>query len=198
MLSVSPQVCVLCGPQPSLSELERIIVKQWRAALPTLAALPRAHPATAAIDRSILGFVLVNTEKKRVLAAMTGPGAAHAHSKQHQDSPRALSLARRLDIVRTFYRTVVGAVLPSPATPSPHVVEVGGALVPDHAPHTPTRHPVSEVFSVSEYHKCLATVSGPYQLLAVFISAVPTHSMRAISQRTLQLLLKEKHNNIIK
>ena len=41
------------------------------------------------------------------------------------------------------------------------------------------KHPVSEVFSCSEYHKCLALQSGPYQLFAVFIPAVPNHSMRA-------------------
>ena len=33
------QVCVLCGPQPSLAELERLIVKSWRPAMPHLAAL---------------------------------------------------------------------------------------------------------------------------------------------------------------
>ncbi len=31
-----------------------------------------------------------------------------------------MSLARKLDIARTFYRGVVGAVLPSGATPTPH------------------------------------------------------------------------------
>ena len=34
------------------------------------------------------------------------------------------SLPRKLDIARTFYRTVVGAVLPSSASPSPHIAEV--------------------------------------------------------------------------
>ena len=32
-------MCVLCGPQPSLAELERLIGKSWRPALPHLAAL---------------------------------------------------------------------------------------------------------------------------------------------------------------
>ena len=202
------QVCVLCGPQPSLAELERMIVKHWRSSLPALTSLARQHPAVASIDRSILGLVLVNTDKKRVMSVMTGPGAGGKDT-------RVMTLARRLDIIRTFYRTVVGAVLPSSATPSPHVLEMGGALLPDHSPHTKViffsrvantifmlyfqcKHPVSEVFSCSEYHKCLALQSGPYQLFAVFIPAVPNHSMRAISHRTLQLLLKEKHNNIIK
>ena len=122
------QVCVLCGPQPSLAELERMIVKHWRSSLPSLVSMPRQHPALAAMDRSILGLVLVNTDKKRVVSLMAGPGGGK--------EARGLSTARRLDITRTFYRTVVGAVLPSSATPSPHVLEMGGALLPDHSPHT--------------------------------------------------------------
>jgi len=197
-LAAEVRVCVLCGPQPSLAELERMVVKHWRpsssliTSLPAL--LPAAHPAAPSLDRSILGFILVNTQKKRALVSMW-PGQA---GPQQRDTARSLSVARRLDIARTFYRTVVGAVLPSCATPSPHIAELGGTLVPDHVPHARLHHPVSEVFSCSEYHKCLALQSGPYQLFTLFISAVPNHSMRAISQRTLQTLLKEKHNNIIK
>ena len=33
------QVCVLCGPQPSLAELERGVAKCWKPALPHLAQL---------------------------------------------------------------------------------------------------------------------------------------------------------------
>ena len=38
-VKMAHQVCVLCGPQPSLAELERLIVKSWKPALPHLAAL---------------------------------------------------------------------------------------------------------------------------------------------------------------
>ena len=135
-LQAGLQICVLCGPQPSLADLERMIVKQWRPAsslLPAIhSSLPRGLPANLALDRSILGLLLVNTEKNRVLACMSPHQAA---APNHQKDSRSLSLARKLDIARTFYRTVVGAVLPSCATPSPHVLEVGGALLPDHSPH---------------------------------------------------------------
>ena len=186
----SVQVCVLCGPAPSLVDLERLVIKHWKSSLSQLTQLSSAppHPATVNTDRSVLAYILVNTDTNRVLSMMT---------PQQKDS-RSLSMARRLDICRTFYRTVVGSVLPSCATPSPHVMDIGGTLVPDHSPHTKLKHPVSEVYSCSEYHKCLALQSGPYQLFSLFISAVPNHSMRAISHRTLQLLVKDKHNNIIR
>ena len=98
------------------------------------------------IHRSILGLLLVNTDRKRVLASML------PHGPNARDSSRTLkwatlipfceiqitmcghislglcssfpSLPRKLDIARTFYRTVVGAVLPSSASPSPHIAEV--------------------------------------------------------------------------
>jgi len=190
------QVCVLCGPQPSLAELERLIGKSWRPALPHLAALqatlPRCFPPSVQLDRSILGLLLVNTDRKRVLASML------PHGPNTRDSSRTLNLPRKLDIARTFYRTVVGAVLPSSASPSPHIAEVGGTLMPDHSPHANLKHQVSEVFSCSEYHKCLGLQAGPYQLFTLFISAVPNHSMRAISQRTLQMLVREKQHNVIR
>lgn len=190
------RVCVLCGPAPSLIDLERMVSKHWRSSMPLLtavhAALPRGYPTNLQLDRSILGFVLINTAKKRVLSSMV----PH-HGAQQRDS-RNLSVARKLDITRTFYRTVVGAVMASCATPSPHTMDQAGALIPDHVPHVRLKHAVSEAYSCSEYHKCQALQSGPYQLLVIFISAVPTHSMRSITQRTLQILVKEKHNNIIK
>ena len=97
------------------------------------------------IHRSILGLLLVNTDRKRVLASMLphGPNArdssrtlkwttlpffeiqiticGHISLRLYSSLP---SLPRKLDIARTFYRTVVGAVLPSSASPSPHIAEV--------------------------------------------------------------------------
>ena len=64
------------------------------------------------------------------------------HGLTTRDSTRNLSLSRKLDIARTFYRTVVGAVLPSSAAPSPHIAEIGGALMPDHSPHANLKHQV--------------------------------------------------------
>ena len=53
-MMTNAQVCVLCGPQPSLAELERLIVKSWRPAMPHLAALQVSHfPASL-----LLGFNL--------------------------------------------------------------------------------------------------------------------------------------------
>ena len=53
------RVCVLCGPAPSLIDLERMVLKHWRSSLPLLTAvkamLPRGYPNNLQIDRSILG-----------------------------------------------------------------------------------------------------------------------------------------------
>ena len=59
-MMTSVQVCVLCGPQPSLAELDRLIVKSWRPAMPHLAALQVSHfPASLhIIQHNLLGFNL--------------------------------------------------------------------------------------------------------------------------------------------
>jgi len=190
------QVSALCGPQPSLPEIQTIIGKLWKPVQPVLQSLtnyiPRCIPPYIQLDRSILGIVLVNTVKKRILASLT------PHHTQQSRESRSIPLSRRLDIMRTSYRSIVGAILQSSAEPSPHTAELGGSLIPDYTPHTNLLHPVSETFVCSELHKCYAVQSGPYQLFSLFISAVPNHSIRRIAERTLQTLLKEKHNNIIR
>jgi len=191
------QVAVLCGPQPSLPDIQPLLGKYWKGAghllQPLHNYLPRCIPASLQLDRSILALIVVNTVKKRILSIMS-PHFGNQTAREARSFPLALS--RRLDILRTFYRYTVGAVLPSSAEPSPHTAEIGGSLIPDHTPHTTLLHQVSETFLCSEYHKCYAVQSGPYQVFCLYIGAVPNHSARAITGRTLQTLLKDKHSII--
>ncbi|XP_023342335.1 protein fuzzy [Eurytemora carolleeae] len=118
------------------------------------------------------------------------------HEREARNS--TLTLPRRLEICRTFYRSVVGIILQSSAEPTPHTTESAGSLIPDHTSHTTLIHPVLETFQCSEYHKCYAVQTGPYQLFTLFISAVPNHSIRAISKRTLASIIRDKQSNVIK
>ena len=53
------EVCVLCGPQPTLAELERDVDRFWRPALDPLRSIanivPRNLPLGFQLDHSILG-----------------------------------------------------------------------------------------------------------------------------------------------
>ena len=45
-------------------------------------------------------------------------------------------------------------------------------------PHSQLKHPVSETYISSEYHKCYALQHLQYQFFGIFVAAVPNHSMR--------------------
>ena len=45
-------------------------------------------------------------------------------------------------------------------------------------PHAQLKHPVSETYISSEYHKCFALQHLQYQFFGIFVAAVPNHSMR--------------------
>ncbi len=45
-------------------------------------------------------------------------------------------------------------------------------------PHVQLNQPVSETYICSDYHKCFALQHMQYQFFAIFIAAVPNHSMR--------------------
>ena len=51
-------LCALCGPSPSLPEIQSHAMRHWRGAQPLLASLhsvlPRGFPPAAAVDQSIL------------------------------------------------------------------------------------------------------------------------------------------------
>jgi len=190
------QVAVLCGPLPSLPEIQTSIGTHWSSISNILqtsqALIPRCIPPSLNIDTSILGFVLVNCQKKRLLACMC------PQISDLQRESRGVPISRRIEVLRSFYRSVVGSILPASSEPNPHTAEIAGSLVPDHPSHASLIHQASETFVSSELHKCYALKTGPYQFFGMFLPTVPNHSVREISKRTLQILLKEKHNNLIK
>ena len=94
------------------------------------------------------------------------------HGLTTRESTRTLSLSRKLDIARTFYRTVVGAVLPSSAAPSPHIAEIGGALMPDHSPHANLKHQVRHGFGGKLGRLQVLCVSNRLLILQILRNAI--------------------------
>ncbi len=56
-------VCVLCGPAPSLVEIETELLKNWKTTYNLVASLqslhPRGFPPQIQIDPNILGYLLI-------------------------------------------------------------------------------------------------------------------------------------------
>nr|CAG4650201.1 EOG090X07E6 [Sida crystallina] len=105
-------VCVLCGPTPSLADLEKELKRFWRTAFALIKTAEACHPANIpseiVLDKNVLSYLLINTEKKRNLSSLcpNACGTGGAHSTH-------LTPVRKRDILRTFYKSVVGSLLSS-------------------------------------------------------------------------------------
>ena len=139
--------------------------------------------------------MVINLDKRKVFSSLQ----PHYQSGE-PENPNEISVARKVDILRTFYRMTVGPIFPDIFIANPYGIDqtTGEALAFKAVPHVQLNHSVSDTYVCSEFHKCYALQHMQYQLFAIFLSAVPNHSMRNIAQRILQLILKDKFFSVIK
>ncbi|KAG0420190.1 hypothetical protein HPB47_003623 [Ixodes persulcatus] len=104
-LTQGVELCLLCGPAPSLAVLEEEKV----VAFPPL-------------DKNILGFLLINTKRHKSLTSVHPLEDEIARTKEG----KCISLRRRQEMLRVLYKSVVGRHFPvSPYQEQPAVS--GGA-----------------------------------------------------------------------
>lgn len=94
-----------------------------------------------------------------------------SRNPQQNNSKRNVSGSHRLDILRTFYYRAVGQLVPKTEDDSTVA---------------------SETYWCSEYHKCHAARVGSDILCLLYVSSIPTHAMRLITQKTLKVLTSDK------
>ncbi|GFN98622.1 protein fuzzy homolog [Plakobranchus ocellatus] len=172
--------CVICGPSPPLSELEREIGRFWMPAVETLKSvrktLPRNIPHSIEVDANILGFILINTSTHRCLNSVSLIGA----SGRGQGEEQACQEKRRA-VLRSFYTMVVGSYFNRGGEKS------GESSGPSELSHQPT-----DTYIVCSGHKCYAHTSGKYQIFVLFAAKTPTFAMRSVTHKTLNLVVKDK------
>ena len=152
--------------------------------------------------------MLINLERRRVLSSLTptnapdlGNNSNPKQQQQQQQQQNQLGVARKLDIMRTFFRNTVGPIFQDTFIPSPHAIDHNGGkcmqaktedrkggliieknifadLATTNVCHVQLPHLVNETYLCSDYHKCLAVQHQQYQIFVIFIPAVPNHSMR--------------------
>jgi len=102
-------VCLLCGPTPSLAKLEIEAKRFWRTAFSLLksaeSCCPANIPQDITLDPSLLSYLIINYEKRRCLSSLS-PHSGDVHSH--------LTPVRKRDILRTFYKTIVGNMISLP------------------------------------------------------------------------------------
>ena len=68
------QVCIICGPTPSLMELEREVISYWKPVTDSLTTMckvhPQNYPSHLNLDPAMLGFILKHVGSNRSLCTV--------------------------------------------------------------------------------------------------------------------------------
>ncbi|KAL0274544.1 UNVERIFIED_CONTAM: hypothetical protein PYX00_002647 [Menopon gallinae] len=149
------EISTLCGPSPSLSEIEQSVLHVWRSAIELLRSAektyPRNFPVAVSLDPNVLGFLLVNLTDGKFLISRN----------QSKKESCSLSGSHRLNILRTFYYRSASVFLMNDGNADPESERLA-----------------SESYWCSEYHKCHALRNGPNLICVLYAASVPTHTMR--------------------
>ncbi|XP_078038139.1 fuzzy planar cell polarity protein-like protein [Augochlora pura] len=169
------EVLALCGPNPELSEVERLAVQCWKNTIDILNSVelcyPRNLPISINLDPEALGFLLVNYKVQKFVLC-----------KNDRYANTRISGSHRLDILRTFYHQAVETFI------------LSSECEDDAKKDTSKFVTAKEIYLCSEYHKCYAVKHNDQILCILYASIVPTHTMRLICQKILKMLLTDKQN----
>ncbi|KAM9035354.1 protein fuzzy homolog isoform X1 [Sarcophilus harrisii] len=185
MLLPRLELCVLCGPQPPLSQLEpQVLERWWQPVLEPLRAClalaPRAIPAGFSLHPDILGLLFLHLEQKRAFFTVDLGG-------EEGPSPRT-----RRRLLRSFYVLVTATHFPPEAGSSEEKAEEQGC--PTGVPRA--CYVVSGAAAKGPEGRedpgaglrLVAIQAGPRRLLLLVSPQSPTHALRGLATRTLHAL----------
>lgn len=160
-------VGLICGVKPSYNELELLSQDFWQDYYELLVSAdvgsPRNFPPSIELDSTIMGFLLINKNHKKFVI-----------SKNIQQVVGKKS-SHRMDILRGFFHQSVDC----------DDFEQSSLYSADSVK-------VTEQYYTSDYHKCHALINDANVLCVLYLSAIPTHTMKFISQELMGKLLAEK------
>nr|XP_054320792.1 protein fuzzy homolog isoform X5 [Pongo pygmaeus] len=172
----SLELCLLCGPSPSLSQLYPQLLERWWQPLldPLRACLPlgpRALPSGFRLHTDILGLLLLHLELKRCLFTVEPLG-------DKEPSPE-----QRRRLLRNFYTLVTSTHFPpEPGPPEKTEDEVYQAQLPRACYLVlGTEEPGTGV-------RLVALQLGLRRLLLLLSPQSPTHGLRSLATHTLHAL----------
>ncbi|XP_046846982.1 protein fuzzy homolog isoform X2 [Xenia sp. Carnegie-2017] len=177
------EICVICGPNPSLLEIEeKFLFNYWNPAIDNVKQCLLSHPRnltpSMSLDNGVLGFILVNTDERKCLCSVF-PGGVHSlNNKANED----LTRTRRKSLLTSFYKSVVGSLFPTPQTvkPLPEYIDLDFT------------HNAMETYYCAADHKAYAIRNDTYQLFALFSKNVPNYALRMLTEETLNVLTKDR------
>ncbi|KAK9871041.1 hypothetical protein WA026_009999 [Henosepilachna vigintioctopunctata] len=186
------QICSLCGPTPSLLEIEHLATQCFKSSTETLTAAvqthPRNFPLMYQIDEGILGVLLIKRSSGKYMISK---------NPQQNSVKKSASNSHRLDILRTFYYQAVLSLLFIDGNKADNEKEINKktdkkSKIQKEPTDVANSYVGKETYWCSEYHKCHALVIHDNILCVLFNSNIPTYAMRMITQKTLNAIISDK------
>ncbi|XP_031557182.1 protein fuzzy homolog isoform X2 [Actinia tenebrosa] len=180
------EVCVICGPTPTLQDIEyKFLDQYWRPVIDILKSCLRSHPRNLppaiTIDSGILAFILVNTEERKCLTSVF-PSGVMTGSESEGVTP-----AKRKSALISFYKSIVETLFP----PVTELTDEKDDTPVSRDPHTNVPHEAMETYTCTDEYKCYAVRTATHQLFALFSKDVPMYAMGPVTSSTLKLLTKD-------
>lgn len=174
--------CVLCGPKPSLYQLENEqVCRFWSPVVENLrSCLDQAERSalspSISFRRDILALLLINRESRRSVASL-----GHACSK----ATPLLSAARRWELLRLFYTFSVTRYFTSEESPGSErpTTELLHEEFSSGFTHLPMH-----CYLVTDECKCYAVQTPQNQLFLLTNLSVPTFALRSVATHTLDAI----------
>uniref|UniRef100_A0A182J7N3 Fuzzy n=1 Tax=Anopheles atroparvus TaxID=41427 RepID=A0A182J7N3_ANOAO len=178
-LTQGVSICALCGAEPPYDVLQGLSQQFWMSELDMLISAeqnyPKNFPPTVELDGHILGFLLLNREHAKYVMCRAVQGTlSNTTGGKHRTGTLVSSgsATHRLDILRSFFHQSVD-VMEDTLREGDRVINL-------------------EQYWCSDYHKCHALIEGNNVLCVLYTSAIPTHIMRIVTQKTLNTLISDK------
>ncbi|XP_077115871.1 protein fuzzy homolog [Ranitomeya variabilis] len=177
-------VCVLCGPSPSLQKVQSELVERfWKPVVDPLKACLRVQlrsfPASVPLHCGILGLLLVNRDLNKSLYTVQ----VHPMDDVQREELK-FTLEQRRAALRSFYALSLSRYF-NPDT-------ADGKNIPyEETFASGFSHHAHQCYTVSSSHKCYGLKTELHLLFLVFKPEVPTFSMQTIAKKTLQVFTKD-------
>ena len=177
------EICVICGPQPSLQTiLDRHVLRYWNPVQETLRTCTRSHPrnlpAAITVDTNILGFILLNIDEGKCLASIYPCGI--------MTGGETLSSEQRQEILISYYQSVVGTLFPPQ-----DIAKITGESSKDDL-KVALSDEVMDTYVLAEDYKCYAMRNDTHQIFILFSKEIPVYAMNSVAEVTLKKLTKDQ------
>lgn len=177
-------VCVLCGPTPSLYRAESVVIRYWTPLLETLrnclAVGERCLPGSVSLRPDVLGLLLINRESRKSVSCV--------QTKYLGSDPALPSRARCWELLKLFYIFSVTRYFTreEAASSSPE-----GGSQEGHSEDFALRfsHQPLQCYLVTEECKCYGLQTPQHQLFLLLPLSVPTFALRTVASQTLSKIV---------